>query len=215
MKTLGWTFVLITGVSLSVVAQNWLDAQRRTPEAIEESLYLTSGRTLKRASLGFDGLLADLYWVRTVQYFGRELERQRSKSDTIDLRQMRLLEQLLAITTELDPHHIPAYRFGAFFLRYIDQEKAISFAEQGIRNNPDQWRLYQDLGFVYFREGRYREAGEVYRRGSRVAGAPAWMHAMAASMIAKGGDRETSREMFRRLCEGSEDRFIKQICAEK
>ncbi len=170
MRTLAWTFVLITGLSLSVVAQNWLDAQRRAPEAIEESLYLTSGRTLKRASLGFDGLLADLYWIRTVQYFGRELERQRSKSNAIDLRQMRLLDQLLEITTDLDPHHLPAYRLRAFFLRYIDPEKAIRFTGQGIGNNPDQWRLYQDLGFIYFREGRYREAGEAYMHGSRVAG---------------------------------------------
>jgi tetratricopeptide (TPR) repeat protein len=215
MKSWVWAFILIIGIGLSAAAQNWLDAQRRPEEApgsIDETLYLTSGEALKRASIGFDGLLADLYWIRTILYFGVNLERQEAANGTIDFRQMRQLVPLLEITTELDPHHIAAYRFGAFFLQYIDSEKAVSFAERGIRNNPNEWRLYQDLGFIYWRFGRYREASEAYLIGGRIAGAPPWMEAMAATMLARGGDSETAREIFGRLCEGSDDKFIRQIC---
>ena len=108
-----------------------------------------------------------------------------------------------------------AYRFGAFFLQYADPDKAIRFAERGIRNNPEEWRLYQDLGVVYWQQRRYREAADVYSRGSQIAGAPAWMRVMAASMLAKGGDRDTARELFRRLCEGNDDPFIRQVCEEQ
>jgi hypothetical protein len=142
MKNKMWALVLIAGFGSSVFAQRWLDAQNQTPLAVDESLYLTSGAALKHASLGFDGLLADLYWIRAVQYFGGKIEQQRSSKSAIDLREMRLLKPLLEITTELDPRHIAAYRFGAFFLPEIDQEQAVDFVKQGIRNNPNEWRLY-------------------------------------------------------------------------
>ncbi|MFN0085296.1 MAG: hypothetical protein ACKVX9_07905 [Blastocatellia bacterium] len=207
----GW-ITLAAGLCLSVAAQGALDARRSAPAAIEEGLYFKSGEALKLASAGFEGLLSDLYWIRTIQYFGRQLEQQRAVSEMVDPGRMKLLEPLLDITTELDPHHIAAYRFGAFFLRYADEEKARRFAEHGIRNNPAEWRLYQDLGFLHWREGRFRDAADAYERGSRIPGAPAWMQAMAASMAARGGDRETARELFRRLCEGSDDPFIRSVC---
>ncbi|MGH9847114.1 MAG: tetratricopeptide repeat protein [Blastocatellia bacterium] len=214
MKYLHWISLLAASLGLSAMAQTWIDARRDAPATLDDSLYLRSGATLKKASIGFDGLLADLYWIRTVQYFGAELETQRSVAGSFDPRGMRQLEPLLNIVTELDPHHIAAYRFGAFFLQYLEPEKAIRFAEAGIRNNPGEWRLYQDLGFAYWQQRRFREAAEAYSRGSRVAGAPAWMAAMAASMLERGGDRETARELFRRLCEGSNDPFIKEVCAQ-
>jgi hypothetical protein len=34
---------------------------------------LASGPMLKKLSLGYDSLLADIYWTRTVQYYGRRL----------------------------------------------------------------------------------------------------------------------------------------------
>jgi tetratricopeptide (TPR) repeat protein len=206
---------LVVSFGLSAMAQNWIDGQQKAPPVLEQALYFRSGDMLKKASIGFDGLLADLYWIRTIQYFGEKLEDQRRTKETLDINEMPLLEPLLKITTELDPHHVAAYRFGIFFLQYLDPEKAIRFAETGIRNNLDEWRLYQDLGFVYWQEGRYREAADAYSRGSRISGAPAWMQLMAASMLSQGGDRETAREMFRRLCEGNEDQFIKGICEEQ
>jgi tetratricopeptide (TPR) repeat protein len=211
--------VLAAGLALSVATQHWLDARRDAPAPHpalpEDALYLQSGATLKKASVGFDGLLADLYWIRTVLYFGGKLEAQRATSDRLDLHRMPQLEPLLRIVTELDPHHIAAYRFGAFFLQYLDPAKATRFAEAGIRNNPGEWRLYQDAGFAYWRQGRFREAADAYLRGSRAPGAPAWMAAMAATMRARGGDRDTARELFRRLCEGSDDPFITGICSEQ
>jgi hypothetical protein len=114
MKSLRWILTLIFGFGLSTTAQLGLDAQLRVNPKTEEALYLTSGETLKHASLGFDGLVADLYWIRVIQYFGSKLEQQRATMETIDWREMRLLEPLLKMTTELDPHHVAAYRCGKF-----------------------------------------------------------------------------------------------------
>jgi tetratricopeptide (TPR) repeat protein len=215
MRERFWKFILISNLGLGIAVQYWLDNQVRHETPRDEPLYLVSGKALKSASLGFDGLLSDIYWMRTILYFGEQLEEQsRQNKKEIDLRQMPRLVPLLAITTELDPHNLAAYRFGAFFLPEIDPEKAIQFAEQGVNNNPNEWRLLQDLGFIYWRQGRFREAGETYLKGSKIEGAPQWMLLMAVAMLEKGGDDQTSRDMFRRICEVNEDKFIKIICEE-
>ncbi len=210
-----WALLLIIGVVVSAAAQTWLDARRSVPPEVEETLYLDSGEALKRASVGFDGLVADVYWIRTLLYFGEKFEQQRSANQYFDVSRLKLLEPMLHITAELDPQLLDAYRYGAVFLPDIDAESAVRFVELGIRNNPGEWRLYQDLGFVYWRQKRYREAAEAYSQGSRVAGAPAWMQTMSALMLAKGGDRETARQMFLRLYAESDDPVIKQVCEEQ
>lgn len=181
----------------------------------KETLYLNSGEALKRASLGFDGLMADIYWIRVLLYVGEQFEQQRAVNQSFDLRQLDLLEPMLDLTVELDPRYLAAYHFGAVFLPEINAENAVRFVERGIRNNPDEWRLYQDLGFVEWRQGHYQKAAAAYSRGAELPGAPQWMHAMSALMIARGGDRETAREMFLRLYQESDDPFIKQICEEQ
>jgi hypothetical protein len=210
-----WPILLVVFLALSAAAQSWMDARRRAPQAVEETLYIGSGDALKRASLGFDGLMADIYWIRTLLYFGEKFERQRGANQYFDVSKLELLEPMLNITVELDPKYIAAYRFGAVFLPEINAGAATRFVERGIRNNPDEWRLYQDLGFVQWRRSRFREAAEAYARGSRLPGAPAWMRTMPALMLAKGGDRETAREMFLRLYEESDDPFIKQVSEEQ
>jgi len=214
-SSLTWLILPFVFLALSAVAQNWMDSQRRAPLAIEETIYVNSGETLKRASLGFDGLMADVYWIRTLLYFGEEFELQRGSNQHFDISRLKLLHTLLDITVELDPKHVAAYRFGAVFLPDIDADAATRFVERGIRNNPDEWRLYQDMGFVQWRRGRFREAAEAYGRGSELPGAPTWMRTMPALMLAKGGERETARAMFLRLYEESDDPFVKQVCEEQ
>src|SRR5215470_2378332 len=80
-----------------------LDSMRSTA-TLQEVLYFSSPKVLKRMSLGYDGLLADIYWTRAVQYFGRGLALSSARFD--------LLAPLLEITTTLDPQLLVAYEFG-------------------------------------------------------------------------------------------------------
>src|ERR1700688_1723083 len=77
--------------------------QIRPQATLQEVLYISSPKVLKRLSLGYDGLLADIYWTRAVQYFGsKHFE---------GAREYALLGPLLEITTTLDPHLTVAYEF--------------------------------------------------------------------------------------------------------
>ena len=56
-------------MAASVLLLRHMDEIR--PQAnIDDALYISSPKLVKRASLGFDGLMACIYWTRTVQYFG-------------------------------------------------------------------------------------------------------------------------------------------------
>ncbi|MDQ3009208.1 MAG: hypothetical protein M3X11_00680 [Acidobacteriota bacterium] len=215
MRSLARAILLVVTFAFSVAAQHWLDAESREIAAEEESLYVPSAEALRRASLGFTGLFADVYWMRTSIYFGAKFDQQRQTGDAFDTGQLRLLKPMLDIVTELDPHHVAAYSFGGFFLPGEEGQEAVRFLERGIRDNPNEWRLYQDLGFARWRQGKFKEAAAAYLRGSRITGAPAWMGPIAAMMIAKGGDRETARQIFQRLHDESDDVFVKQICEEQ
>ena len=212
MKTSLWITFLIISLGASVVLQRWIDAQRGIGSAVEEALYISSGQALKRASLGFDGLIADLYWLRTIQYFGGKS--QQIKGDlnvgNVNEWQMTLLEPLINITTELDPNYVSAYRFGSLFLPDINPASAIKLAQRAITDNPNDWRLQQDLGFIFWKLKRFNEASEVYLQGSRLPDAPKWMEQMSAIMLANGGDRETAKQMFLRIYETTDDPTVKK-----
>ena len=89
--------------------QSRIDATLGAYRAQEEVLYVTSGRDVRRLAPGFDGLAADLYWLRTVQYFGGQRLYAREK-------RFELLRPLIEITTDLDPRLVIAYKYGATFL---------------------------------------------------------------------------------------------------
>ena len=61
-------------------------------------------------------------------------------------------------TTTLDPKLLPAYQFGSVFLAQKPPEgagnpqAAARLVEKGIQENPQAWRLYYDLGYIYWLE---------------------------------------------------------------
>lgn len=176
-----------------------------------------NGASVKGFAFGAEGLIADWYFMRALQYIGDKLVQ--SKEEVInldDLRSLnpRLLHPLLDNAVELDPHFIGAYSYGALVLPAIDAEKAIALAKKGIDNNPSEWRLYQYLGFIYWKLGRYDEAAEVYQRGSEIAGASPFMKMMSANMKDEGGSRETARAIYREMYNGTTDEGVR-ITAER
>ena len=209
---------LVAAISLAVSMGACLlllrHIDRIRPKAtIEDALYISSPKMVKRASMGFDGLMACIYWTRTVQYFGhRHFDRAHTYNE---------LGPLLEIATTLDPHLIPAYQFGASFLAPAPPNgagqplRAIKLMEFGIEHNPDNWQLYYNLGFVYYTELKdYRNAAEVFERGSKVPDAHPFMKIMAAQMAAHAGDFTTARMLWSATYETSHEENIRQNAVE-
>jgi len=180
----------------------------RAGAVAEEALYVPSPKILQRMSLGYTGLLADIYWTRAVQYFGSH-HHVRSMD-------YKLLAPLLDIATTLDPHLVVAYEFGSVFLAQKppegagDPEAAVRLVERGVRENPSEWRLYYNLGFIHYFERRdYAAAADAFESGSRVPGALPWMKVMAAQMSQHAGDLQTARMLWSSLYQTTESEEIR------
>jgi hypothetical protein len=177
--------------------------------AQEEVLYLWSGDQVRRMVPGFENVMADLYWLRTVQYFGGQ--RVFAKKTRFDL-----LQPLVDITTALDPKFEIAYRYGASFLAEPypigagKPEEAVALLERGAANLPRSWLLQQNLGFyTYFFLRDARRAADALLAARALPGAPVWLETMAADFVGKGGDRETARRMWSRMYENQEAGVLK------
>ena len=184
--------------------QSRIDVSIGETSAQKQVLYLWSGRQVKRLFPGFEAIAADIYWLRTVQYFGAERRFSRKKS-------FDLLRPLIEITTDLDPRLEVAYRYGAIFLAEAAPEgagrprEAVEVLEKGVRNNPLSWRLRQDLGFFHYLFLRdASRASAVLLEAAEIPGAPFWLRTLAADVLQKGGERESSRRMWRQMFEQSE-----------
>src|SRR5258708_40005929 len=172
MRNLALVGILIAGLGALYPMQRWIDRSSPRDTISEEKLYFASGPAIKKMTLGLDALAADIYWIRTVQYFGRKVIDSGitgSSGATKDIR-MDLLAPLLNIVVSIDPHHIPAYHFGAIFLPERDLPAATPLLENGIRENPNQWRLYLDLAYIYWQAGNAAEGDEQVRYYAEAAG---------------------------------------------
>jgi tetratricopeptide (TPR) repeat protein len=190
-----------------------IDRQIVGDQGNKEVLYLTSGNVLQKMSLGHTGLLADIYWMRAVQYYGGK----RLKNDSY----FPLLKPLLDITTTLDPQLFHAYRFGSIFLSEPapvganQPDAAIDLLSRGIANNPNEWQLYRDLGFVYYWYLQdYQKAAQAFLDGSKNPTAAIWMRTFAAELLSKGNNRRSARFLWQEVYETSENRQIKENARE-
>jgi tetratricopeptide (TPR) repeat protein len=201
--TLMSSVLLLVCLGASSLTLHHLD-QLSSRASLEEVLYIPSPKVIKRLSLGYDGLLADVYWTRAVQYFGTKHH--------IASRDYHLLAPLLEITTALDPHLTVAYEFGANFLAPPPPngadlaERAVQLVEYGIRNNPDDWQLYYNLGFIYYTELKdYAKAADAFARGSSVPGAHPFLRIMAAQMAQHSGDLQMAQMMWTTAYQSAKD----------
>jgi hypothetical protein len=177
----------------------------------ERFLYLQSGDALKRISLSFDSLVADIYWIRALQHYGGDRLAVGGQG------KFELLYPLLDLTTSLDPRFNIAYRFGAIFLAEprpggpARPDLAVALLRKGLASEPSKWQYMQDIGFVYYWAlADFRNAAAWFRRASQVPGAPNWLEPLAATTLAQGGDRTASRFLWQQIATSAEDDWMKR-----
>lgn len=205
-----WLALVATPVLFAVIVglQLRIDAASRAVAQDKDELLFTAPQ-LKKLSLGYDSLLADIYWTRVVQYYG---ERVRKPGATFDL-----LWPLLDAATTLDPKLLVAYRFGAVFLSEPPPrgpgrpDLAVDLVQRGIAANPEEWRLYADLGFIYYmRMSDYQKAADAFLEGSKNPKAYVWMKVMAARIAETGKALETSRMVWDEVYSTTTDDLVRR-----
>jgi tetratricopeptide (TPR) repeat protein len=206
---------IISALVVVVVLVRVMDARQSAApkQSADESLYVNPA-TAKHLALAFNGLASDWYWMRSLQYVGGKIvafEDTHTQSFVLSDLDLHLLPSLLRLSTALDPQFIAPYEYGALVLPELNSDEAIAIVNAGIASNPTSWRLYQHLGYIYWKRNDYENASATYGAGAKLPGAPAWMAAMGARMKAEGGSRGAAREMYRHLDESSNDPAIREM----
>jgi hypothetical protein len=192
--------------------QEKIDAQFDTMHQEADELVLRSGKLLKVISLEYAPLMADLYWTRVVQYYGDKAVRHDSNFE--------LLWPLLDVATTLDPNLLVAYRFGSMFLSESAPtgagrpDLAIQLIQRGIQANPEYWRFYQDLGFIYYFELHdYEKSAAAFLEGSKNPQSMPWMKVLAAKVSEQGENSETSEFLWNEIYTSTTDPQMKENAA--
>jgi hypothetical protein len=191
-------------LALVPFVQRQVDARLADSRTGDETLYLWSGAQVRRLAPGLENLMADVYWLRTVQYFGGQSAFEAGRG-------FPLLGPLIDITVTLDPRMEIAYRYGAIFLSEKPPygtgrpQDGIALLERGVAALPQNWHLRQDLGFYhYLFLHDARKASEILEEAAKIPGAPFWLQTLAADVLFKSGDRSTSRRIWEQLYAQSE-----------
>jgi hypothetical protein len=88
---------------------------------------------------------------------------------------------------------------------------AVKLLEKGIRERPDKWEYMQDIGFVYYWYGHdFRESAKWFDKAGQMPGAPWWLKSMAATTLARGGDRRSSRAMWEAIRQSAEIDWLRK-----
>jgi hypothetical protein len=208
---IAWVLLLVLPAGFAGIwrLQHDIDAQRESVSQERDDVLLRSGKLMKVMSLEYAPLVADIYWTRAVQYYGNKHVRGQAN--------LELLWPLLDITTTLDPNLLISYRFGAMFLSQAPPtgagrpDLAVKLIQRGIQANPDYWRLYEDLGFVYYFDLQdYQKASQAFLEGSQKPGAQLWMKVMAARVAAEGESFETSYFLWQDIYNSAADPAVKK-----
>ena len=202
------TLVLVLALAMSGMGI-WrlgihLNHARYSGDVEEELMYFPSGKLTEIASVGFDSLASVMLWLRGIQYYGAH-----RRTDRYYL----LAEHIFQTITDLDPHFLNAYRFGAFVISQDmgQPQGGADLLKKGMRHNYDSWQLYFDLGFLYFVDmADERKAAHYFEMASRFPDSPDVAKRFSAFAYKRAGNYALSRKLWEEIYESTTNQAMKE-----
>jgi tetratricopeptide (TPR) repeat protein len=169
--------VLALGAA-TAVARTSLEAEASRAAAVRDPAWLPNGALLRVASFGQRLVVADLYWLKFVQYVGETALAKANRWDA--------LHPLADIVTDLDPRFGYAYQVAGSNLAGLAHryDEAARILEKGMKSVPDRWSLpwtYATNKFLY--EEDYATAADYARKAAQVGKRP-YLALLAANLSA-------------------------------
>jgi hypothetical protein len=157
-------------LGLTISSEYRLRSMARADPLGRELLYLPSVDMLKLLSLGNEGLMADVVFLWSIQYYSEFQPRDK----------FLYLETVYDIITDLDPLYFDAYRVGALIMsieRHGEPEdrnaRVARIYDKGLANMPDEWELAEVAAWDAFLQLKDHEMALRYARiGAEIPGAP-------------------------------------------
>ncbi|MCI0372212.1 MAG: tetratricopeptide repeat protein [candidate division NC10 bacterium] len=194
--------LLVAGAAAAGLLRG-LEGFRPTLAAGPEPPWLPPAGAVRPLFLGYHALAADLFWFRTVQYFGEHIQTDRRYPH---------LYRLVDLTTSLDPHFLDAYQLGGLFLTLgRAYPEATLIYQKGIEHNPERWELPYDLGRMYFLDlGDIPAALEWFERANNLPDRAHYVPRLVARLRARAGLIEAALEMWERMLETTDNEWVRE-----
>lgn len=176
----------MTGAHLASIQKPWDEGG--------EFPFFPSGRLLDFLSLGHRTLLADLAWLSAIQYYGKHHMGDHAYP---------LAEHMFDVATRVDPRFRSAYLFGGLILAEEegDMDAARRVFARGVRENPEDWILAFQRGFIEYMRGDGSTGALWMERASRMPGAAPYASRLAAFACARVGRTELAIRLWEEMAE--------------
>ncbi len=167
-----WTWLAVLAVSGLAIhyCQVRLDEYISARQTKTAGGILPNPESLRLVSLGYDQILADVYWLDFIQYFGD------TKARLAD--HYGRCYDYLSLVTALDPHFIQAYWFASFAVGSEQKrpDLASKIISRGLAVNQDNWYLPYIAGVNEFINAKDdKAAAKYYRMAAKFPGSPPWL----------------------------------------
>lgn len=185
--------LIIFFILVIVLLQLRIDIYRENYKPGETASFgYISREVLATALMGLREVAASLLWLKIEDYFhSGEHEK---------------IAPLIRIITWLDPHFIEAYSSGAWQLAWNSEDwrlipSAEEFLKEGIKNNPDKYELYADMGWLYYDKVKdYEKAIEWYKKAAALPSPPS-VKRMLAHSYERAGKIDEAIKVWQQLVE--------------
>jgi len=211
-RTLGSLAIIAVLLGAVVLSEVRLGKITRVDPLGRKLLYLPSPEMLKIMSLGNPGLVADVLYLWSIQYYSFYRPHER----------FLYLETVYNLITDLDPLYVDAYRIGAMIMEIqtggdqAEVEAAVRrLFDKGLRNVPDDWQLAEAAAWDFFIRFKDREIALHYAEiAARHPAAPPRIKRMVGVWRDKENvwTLDDSIEYWRRAFEDAENEWDQVLC---
>lgn len=175
-----------------------------------------NSQTIKLASFGFEQLVSDYYWVKSLLYVMEQFDREE--------RDYSPLAKVYEIITDLDSRFGLGYHYGSVYVTWLakEPEKSIALLEKGLRLNDKDWRfrwlLNYDIGSTYsVRLGQREKATSYYKAAALDPNCPpGWTKHIQKVLSASAVEpHREAFELWKRRLETAQGPIMKQIAEQE
>lgn len=212
MKRVVLALLVVAGLLMgTVVSERALQGVERPDPLGLKLLYLPSAEMLRLTSLGNAGLVADVLYLWSIQYYSKYQPHER----------FLYLETIYQLITDLDPLYHDAYRVGALIMQLptIDDETykegVIRLFDKALRNMPENHEIAEAAAWDMYI--RYRDKAEALRYLKVAAEIPGSPHRLKRFLAVWSEDEEewsfeNAIGYWMEVREGAETEYDRAVC---
>ncbi|SLM33159.1 exported hypothetical protein [Desulfamplus magnetovallimortis] len=133
--------------------------------------------------------IADLLWLKTAYLYGN-ITKQGAGYEYLTF-------YLDTITSLASKWKFP-YIFAAVIITFEGnlKEDGYYFIEKGIKNLPDEWKLWLYKGYYIWKvKNDYKQASQIFAEASKKKGAPKYFAAVSTTLAMKSGDDDFAKRL--------------------